>query len=200
MQDLDGQHRRGQGGEREDQRDAQWLAAREQEQHGQADAERQDLQHPVRRAGLPLEHEAVQEHRQAVRRGGAQPHVGVALAGLEAEPDRLRRLPELRLDERGLVGRPAHVQGDGASRARIASAPAWPAGRSREVHQGQARDGEGIAGAARPATPQAHLAPVGVAVDHDLRIERHPRREETRHHDGERRQQQRGARKLHRQG
>ena len=55
--------------------------------------------------------------------------------------------------------------------------------------------------AAGATAAQAHLPPLGVAVDDDLRVERHPRGGETGQHDGERRQEQRGAtRKGHRQG
>jgi hypothetical protein len=70
-----------------------------------------------------------------------------------------------------------------------------------EVHEGQARDGESLAGAAGAPAAQAHLAPLGVAVDDDLRVQRHSRRGETRQHDGERGQEQAGLTgKGHRQG
>ena len=103
---------RGERGQRERERDGERRAASQPPQHGQADREGQDLQQPVHRARLALEHDAVQEHRQAVLGRGAQPQVDVALAGRQGHADGLRRLCEPCLDEGRLVGRAGHGQRD----------------------------------------------------------------------------------------
>ena len=62
-----------------------------------------------------------------------------------------------------------------------------------EVHEGEARHGQGVARTAGATAAQAGLAPLGVAVDHDLRVEGDARGGEPGHHDGQRGQDEAGA-------
>jgi hypothetical protein len=116
MERLNGQHGAGERGQRERERDAHGQAACQQQEDGQADAEGQDLQQSVGRAGLAFEHDALQQHGQPVGRSRAQPHVDVVLTGGQGQADPLRRLPQRDLEDRRRFRRPGHGQGDGRLR------------------------------------------------------------------------------------